>query len=272
MLSTHLKSHVFEFVFLYFTTSCHWVFINKKYILTSLYSKTRKGNVDGLYTVLLDIVHDSLQHINTITFNNELRSNIQNESNLKTALNDYDVQDIIVKTDGSFIVTGELLYTTSQNSNPFNRPAYLYGYPYSSTFDYYSWYTYGQSPWFYYTQSTQFHANNVIILSIDNTGKLAWSNVITKTQTANETDHTLSYQIINTGNQLHFIFNQQERDNTLLADNSIAPNGQLTRNPTVRNLNQGYTFIPRYAKQIGAKQAIVPCIYDKYLCFVKIEW
>lgn len=246
--------------------------INKKYILTSLYSKTRKGNVDGLYTALLDIVHDSLQHINTITFNNELRSNIQNESNLKTALNDYDVQDIIVKTDGSFIVTGELLYTTSQNSNPFNRPAYLYGYPYSSTFDYYSWYTYGQSPWFYYTQSTQFHANNVIILSIDNTGKLAWSNVITKTQTANETDHTLSYQIINTGNQLHFIFNQQERDNTLLADNSIAPNGQLTRNPTVRNLNQGYTFIPRYAKQIGAKQAIVPCIYDNYLCFVKIEW
>src|SRR5690554_981152 len=33
LLSTHLKSHVFQFVFLYFTTSCHWVFINKKYIL-----------------------------------------------------------------------------------------------------------------------------------------------------------------------------------------------------------------------------------------------
>ncbi len=246
--------------------------INKKYILTSLYSKARKDNVDGLYTAFLDVVHDSVQHINTIIFNDELRNNVQNESSLKTAFNDYILQDIIVKNDGSFIVTGELLYTTSQNNNPFNQSNYLYGYPYSSAFDYYSWYAYGQSPWSRYTQFTQFHAHNIMILSVDNIGKLTWSNVITKKQMADETDHTLSYKIINTGDQLHFIFNQQERGNILLTDNSILPNGQLTRSPTLRGLDQGYTFIPRYAKQVGAKQAIIPCVYENYLSFAKIEW
>lgn len=246
--------------------------LNKKYILTSLYAKTRKGNIEGLYTIFWDVLKDTVDHVSTFTFNDDLRNDAKGSNTTKTAFNDYLLRNIIIKNDGGFIATGELFYTTSRNV-PFNRWNYLYGYSYGSAFDYYSWYPYGSYyPWGQTTQLTQFHAENIIVLSIDQSGKLVWSNTIPKTQTNDETDLPLGYQIINTGDQLHFIFNQQERGVLLLTDKSILPNGQLVRNPILHNLDRGYLFMPRYAKQIGARQVIIPCLYNNYICFAKIEW
>lgn len=246
--------------------------LNKKYILTSLYARSRKGNIEGLYTAFWNIAKDTIERSNNIVFNDDLRNDAKGNNSIKTAFNDYLLHNITVKNDGGFIVTGELFYTTSQNI-PFNRWNYLYGYPYGSAFDYYSWYPYGSYyPWGQTTQLTQFHADNIMLLSIDNTGKLIWSNIIPKTQTSDETDLPLGYQIINTGDQLHVIFNQQERGITLPVDNSVLPNGQFIRNPPLRNLDKGYLFIPRYTKQIGARQAIIPCLYNNYISFAKIEW
>lgn len=246
--------------------------LNKKYIFTSLYAKSRKGNIEGLYTAFWDITKDTVEHTNTIIFNDELRNDAKGPNTIKTAFNDYLLHNLIIKNDGGFIATGELFYTTSQNI-PFNRWNYLYGYPYGSAFDYYSWYPYGSYyPYWRTNQSTQFHAENIIVLSVDNAGKLVWSNTIPKTQTNDETDLPLGYQIINTGNQLHFIFNQQERNIILPTDNSILPNGQLVHNPTLRSLERAYIFMPRYATQIGAREAIIPCLYNNYISFAKVEW
>jgi hypothetical protein len=43
------------------------------------------------------------------------------------------------------------------------------------------------------------------------------------------------------------------------------------RNPTLHNLDRGYDFMPRYAKQVSAHQLIVPCQYRNYVCFAKID-
>ena len=105
-----------------------------------------------------------------------------------------------------------------------------------------------------------------------NKGELEWSNIIRKEQFDDESDQRISYNVMNTGGQLHFLFNMQEKKNLLLNDFSLTPDGQITRNPTLRGLDKGHEFLPKYGKQISAKQFIVPCFYRNYICFAKIEF
>ena len=93
-----------------------------------------------------------------------------------------------------------------------------------------------------------------------------------KEQYDDESDDLLSYQLMNTGGQIHFLFNQQERRNNLLSDYSITPDGAMTRNPTLKNLDKGYEFMPQHGKQVSSRQMIVPCLYRNYICFAKIDY
>ena len=69
-----------------------------------------------------------------------------------------------------------------------------------------------------------------------------------------------------------FLFNLQEKRNLMLSDQSIEPSGQLTRRPTLKNLDKGYDFMPRFGKQVGAKTIIFPCQYRNYICFAKVDF
>jgi hypothetical protein len=111
-----------------------------------------------------------------------------------------------------------------------------------------------------------------MILSFNRDGGLEWSNVLQKSQFDDESDNTLSFQTLNTGGELHFIFNQFEKRALLLTDQTINADGKITRVPTLKNLDKGYEFMPRFAKQVSARQVIVPCLYRGYLCFAKIDF
>jgi hypothetical protein len=146
--------------------------------------------------------------------------------------------------------------------NSYNN--YYYS-PYYSNF----WWT---NPRYNSNQAVRYHADNITVISFDNKGQQEWNNVMGKSQFDDESDDLLSYQMMNTGGQLHFLFNLQERRNNLLTDFSITPDGQITRNPTLKNLDKGYDFMPRYANQESARQMIIPCQYRNYICFAKIEY
>jgi hypothetical protein len=101
---------------------------------------------------------------------------------------------------------------------------------------------------------------------------MEWSNVVRKSQFDDNSDDMIGFGMMNTGDQLHFLFNIQEKRTLILSDQSIAPGGQLTRNPTLKNLDKGYEFMPRHAKQIGLRQVLVPCQFRGYICFAKIDF
>jgi hypothetical protein len=109
-------------------------------------------------------------------------------------------------------------------------------------------------------------------MSFNKDGKSEWTNVITKEQFNDQTDDLISYQIMNTGGQLHVLFNNMERRTQLLNDFSITPDGKINRSPTLKNLDKGYEFMPKYAKQVSLKQIIIPCVYRNYICFAKIDY
>ncbi len=252
--------------------------VNKHYVITSFLSKARRGNIEGLYYTLWDKTQNKELLNATTLFSDEFREDARGAGNVKSAFNDYFLKNIIIRNDGGFIVVAESAYTSSRG-NTLNRWDYLYGSPYWSPVDYYSWNSpIGYYPWWrssIYNNNnslTRYFADNVAVISFEPNGKMEWSNVIRKSQFDDNTDNFIGYGMLNMGDKLHFIFNVQEKRSMILSDQSISPSGQVDRNPTFKNLDKGYDFMPRHAKQIGSRVVIVPCQYRGFTCFAKLEF
>ncbi|MEO8403419.1 MAG: hypothetical protein ABI480_02450 [Chitinophagaceae bacterium] len=247
---------------------------NKRFFLTSFYYKQRRGNVDGYYFYVWDKVAGKSIIEDTVTFSEDLRREAKGNANTKGAFNDYFIRNIINKKDGGFIIASEAYYTTSRG-NAWNRYNYLYGSPFLRSYDYYYYSPYYNS---YYwnrwndNQSVRYQAENIAILSFTPDAKREWSVVINKDQYDDQTDDMISYQIMNTGGELHFLFNQMEKRVNLMNDFSLEPEGKIRRNPTLKNLDKGYDFMPKFGKQVSARQIIIPCLNRNYICFAKIEY
>ena len=252
--------------------------INKHFVITSFISKQRRGNIEGLYYVLWDKLQNKEMLNATTIFSDEFREDAKGEGGSKSAFNDYFLKNLVMRRDGGFLITAESAYTSSRG-NTLNRWDYLYGSPYWSPVDYYTWNSpVGYYPWWrssiYNNPNTltRYFADNVAIISFDPAGKMEWSNVIRKAQYDDNTDNYIGFGMFNTGDQLHFIFNVQEKRTMILSDQALSPSGQVDRTPTFKNLDKGYDFMPRHAKQIGSRQAIVPCQYRGFTCFAKLEF
>lgn len=250
---------------------------NKRYFITSFYYKQRRSNTEGYYFYIWDKQSNAVVIQDTISFSEELRREARGNATIKTAFNDFFIRNIITRRDGGFIIGSESYYSTTSGNAGWNRWNYLYGSPYTLRpldYYYYSPYSYGYpfgGRWGS-TQNQRNNADNIVIMSFDKTGKREWSGVITKEQWEDNSDDLLSYQVMNTGGQIHFLFNNNEKRVQLLNDFSLTPDGQINRNPTLKNLERGYDFMPKYAKQVSARQMIIPCVYRNYICFAKLDY
>ena len=246
---------------------------NNRYLLNAFYYSQKRGNIEGLYILILDKSTGLFALEKTLEFSEDMRREAKGDANIRFAFNDYFIRNIIVKRDGGFLLDAEAFYTTSRGGN-WNRWDYMFGSPFLSPLDYYYYSPYYSNWWRRgnNNQMVRYHADNMIIISFDKIGNIEWSNVIRKGQFDDESDDKISYQVMNTGGQLHFLFNIQERRNLLLNDYSLSPDGQINRNPTLKNLDKGHEFMPKYGKQVTANQIIVPCFYRNYICFAKIDF
>jgi hypothetical protein len=246
---------------------------NKRYLLTSFYYKQRRGNIDGFYFYIWDKTTGKPVIEDTTIFSEELKREAKGDNNVKSAFNDYFIRHIIPRRDGGFLLGSESYYTTSR-FNSWSRWDYLYGSAYSPVDNYY-YSPYYNNYWWSSRSSNQamrFHSDNITVLSFDKNANLEWSSVIGKEQFDDQSDDLLSYQMMNTGGALHFLFNKDEKRALLLNDYSLTPAGSLSHNPTLKNLDKGYEFMPKFAKQVSARQMIIPCQYRNYICFAKIDY
>jgi hypothetical protein len=248
--------------------------VNKRYIINTFYYKTRNGNIDGIYCHIWDAKDDS-SYANIFTeFNEELKSTAKSSGSSKGAFNNYYIRNVILKKDGSFVLMAEDYSSQTTGSDYFNRYDYLYGNPYVNPYSYYYY-----SPYGYYRpygslgrQGTRFYYDNVLIVSLSKKGIPEWTNLIHKQQFSDDNDNYLSFNTFNTAGEIHVLYNDISKRNKLLSDNIITPDGTSRRTPTVRTYENGYEFMPRFAKQIGSRQVIIPCIYRGLICFAKADF
>ena len=256
---------------------------NKRYIFTALYYKQRRGNVEGLYTVVWDIIQDSIVRKTELPFGEEIRKLAKGpDANLRMAFDDYYITNIITRKDGGYILITESMYTSTRGNN-FNRWDYRsWNNPWASPLDNYYWSPYSSyyySPWSYSSnrwgntsQSTRYHSENIMIFSFDKDGNLEWNNGIPKSQYDDDNDGLISHQVLVAGGELQLLFNLYERRTLILNNQSISPEGKISRHPTLKNLDREVNFMPRFGKQVSARALIVPCMYRNSLTFAKIEF
>lgn len=246
---------------------------DKQALVTAFYYKQKRGNVEGLYMLRLDYGKRERLFEKQVAFSAELKQSARGESSTSAAFNDYFIRKVINTKNGGFLLTAEAYYTTSR-TQPWNRWNYMYG-----GFGGYSPYYYSPySPYYYNpygwndSQGTRYHYDNVAILSFDDQGELQYSNFVHKSQFDDGADLYLSYMLVNVGSELHFLFNELDRRQYVLSENTIGPDGKVNRMPTLRNLDKGFTWMPRYGKQISGRTVLIPCIYRNYICFAKIDF
>lgn len=246
--------------------------LNTNYVLNSFYYTRKRGNTEGMFTAVVDEETNQLIAETFAKMSDTLRSNLRERGSEKTALNDFFIRNVVLKKDGSFLIMAEDFYTQSRYS-PWNRWDYLYGSPYYSPY-YYSPYYYNNYGYNYWNNNndTRYYYNNILVLSLDSTGKYEWTNVIRKSQYDDQSDNYLSYALMITGGQLHFLFNENSRRSMILSDRTMTGNGEIGRTAPMHNLDRGYDFMPRYAKQVSASEIIVPCMYRNIICFALVRF
>lgn len=246
---------------------------DKQALVTAFYYKQKRGNVEGLYMLRLDYGKRERLFEKLAAFSPELKQSARGESSTSAAFNDYFIRKVVNTKNGGFLLTAEAYYTTSR-TQPWNRWNYMYGGYGGYSPYYYSPY----SPYYYNpygwndSQGTRYHYDNVAILAFDDKGELQYSNFVHKSQFDDGADLYLSYMLVNVGSELHFLFNELDRRQYVLSENTIGPDGKVNRMPTLRNLDKGFTWMPRYGKQISGRTVLIPVIYRNYICFAKIDF
>ncbi len=252
---------------------------NNRYLFVGFYYGARRGGtIEGIANAIYDKRQQDWVVKNAIPFDEEIREDARGQNNARNAFQDYFIHDITIRSDGAFLVNSECLYQTSRGSmNPYNRWNMMN--PWMSPMDYYRFGGYGWgSPWgwgspFYGSSNvTRFNADNVMILAFNKEGKLMLSNFVRKSQYDDNNESMVSYQVINTGNGLQYLYNEYDRRDVVLTYQTLTPSGKIIRNPTIKNLARDYSFIPRYAKQVDKRVVIVPCLNRNALCFARLEF
>ena len=101
---------------------------------------------------------------------------------------------------------------------------------------------------------------------------MQWNNMLAKSQFDDNTDNLLSYQIMNSGSGLLFLYNEWMRRSPVLSAQTVDGAGTINRQQPVRSVDKGFEFMIRFAKQISAKEMIVPANYRNAIGFVRIEF
>lgn len=248
--------------------------VNRRYVINSFYYKERRGNIAGFYNAIWDPVADSAASSRFIPLDDSIRVLAKKQGNLRSSLDDFFIRNIILKKNGGFWVIAEEYSSQTTGGGQWNRWDYLDFSPYYNPYFYTPYYGGFYRPFnsFNNQQTVRYYYDNILVLSMDKSGEMEWSTVIPKSQDDDDNDNHLSFSSFVFNGEVHFLYNVQSKRDWLLSDNSISSSGTTKRNPTVKSSESGFDFLPRFAKQVGSKTFIIPCVFRNYICFAKVEF
>ena len=250
--------------------------LNKRYIINSFYYPKSRGSIEGLFSCTWDRANGKQNPSAFNIFDESFRYEAKSDGLQRYAFDDFFIRQVFVKKDGGFLLAAEDFssQTRGGNSNSWNRWDNLNNNFSLGSNSYYSYNPYYQNyrPLSNYNnQSTRFYYANIIILSVDKTGRAEWAKVIHKDQFDDDDDNFLSFSTMNPGGEIHFLYNLDSK-NQVISDQSISADGTLKRNATLKSQERGYEFMSQLSKQVGSRQLIIPCAYRGNICFARIDF
>lgn len=257
--------------------------INKRYLLNSLYYIQQRSNIKGLYTLLIDAPSmDTLKSVFN-AFPDSIRDKASTSVMFRAAFDDYVLRQAIMKKDGGFLLaTEDLSMQTRSGNGNWTRSGYLYNSPSYSANDYYisnPSYNYYRGYNGYYNnyynnswQTVRYYCDNVLFISVDKNMNIEWNTILPKSQADDDTENYLSFTAMNIGGEIHILYNETERSKQIVNNQSILPGGEIKRYATLKSREAGYEFMPRFSKQVGYREILMPCVYRTNIAFARISF
>lgn len=217
--------------------------------VAGFYSNRSTDQIAG--TVLQRIDRDGTVSLNTSQkFAANFLSNYlsRNQINRGRELRNFELQNIVLRSDGGVLLMAEKIYVTYQSYRD------IYG----------TW-----------IDREIYHYEDVILTSMSSMGDIEWHAIIDKTQIS-ENPQSLSYfNAIGPEGTFLFYEYQPRRRNPNIYFNNVAIDGAVSdRMPLLRNYRANNEFIPRYCEQVDNDEAIV--VYyqkrGKLLSIVKVRF
>lgn len=249
---------------------------NNNYLINSFYLDEKEDIAKGLFSSAVNAENIELVRPAFLPFSEELINSLQSSDDSRAEYENFSSDQILLKKDGSFILISEDAYTmTGNTNNGWNRTSlwdrqqilnstdnflynpFYFGYRPLSNFD-------GRS-------STKFIYKDIVVIGVDSSLNLEWNAGIKKNQYDVDNDNSLSFSFFNAGGEIHFFFIDKDSEKDIVSHQAISSDGLNKRYPTLRGNELGYEFMPRFAKQVGARTMLIPYLYMSKIGFARIE-
>jgi hypothetical protein len=225
-----------------------------KLYLAAFYTNRRNGNPDGILFVGLDPETYTTFRKLQVPFDDRLRA-MTGERSLRNAFANQHLRQLIIKNDGGFVAVSEESFVSY-------RTAYTPGW------GYYSFY----GPFMGGPQVREYFYNDILAVSVGADGVMEWPAFIRKEQYSQEDGGLFSsYAFLNTGNSLGFLFNNFDRQRSSIGLVQLNDAGNQTPRSFGGDADMP-DWVPRSAKQISARELVVPCLMRKKVCFAKVQF
>ncbi len=251
--------------------------LNGNFLLNSFSYKKNRGNIDGLFSAIIDSKTLTIKGKKQNIFDDSLQAKLSGKPDWRTAYDNYYLKNIVLKKDGGFVLVSEEYIKQRRfggiQDDRFNN-GFNGGY-FGSSSDYYLYNRGYNGSYRSFTDNGRdvvYNYNDIIILGITKDLTAQWVNVINKTTSDVETDNFLSFSNMNAGGQVHFLFLQKDNNRQILSNHALQADGNILRNATLKSGEAGYDFMPRLARQTGSKQMIIPCVVRNNIAFAKIDF
>ncbi|MFC4263452.1 hypothetical protein ACFOWM_11210 [Ferruginibacter yonginensis] len=253
--------------------------LNAHYVINTFLYKKNNGNVEGLFTAVINQSNFTIENKAINIFDDSVRSKLSGKPDWRSAFDDFQLRNIILRKDGGFIAITEEYYRRRRFGSGFDDRYYYrnpYNQFYASPSDYY---LYNRGYYGYYrpyndgsNRDIIYNYNDVINFSFNKNLQMQWNSIINKTTSDVETDNFLSFANMNAGAEIYFLFLQKDNNRQILSCQALQADGTIIRYATLKSRENGYNFMPRLARQTGYRQMIVPCTVRNNIAFAKIDF
>jgi hypothetical protein len=226
---------------------------NDRIYVGAFYSTRKNGNNDGVLYATFNATTAAFENNKFIPFDDRLRVETGTR-NKQRALNDFKINQLIIKNDGGFVLAAEESIINL-------RTSYMPGW---------GFYSFYYSPVMSQTVR-EYHYNDILVLSYNGQGANEWHAFVRKNQFSMEDGGIFSsYSMLNTGGGLGFLFNDFNTNRSRIQLASVDANGQVSAGFLDAGGSDDPDWLPRTGKQVDAKEIVVPCLRKKQICFAKI--
>lgn len=161
---------------------------------------------------------------------------------------EFEVKQIIVRSDGGAVLAAESFYTSVQSYIQYSQ-----GFPMTRYITYY-------------------HFDEILTLSIDPDGTIDWHQVIPKKQVSTSLSDVHSFAMARTPEKLWFVFHDTNIGKGAMVQYNISNKGDLSSIFTSPPDLTGTYMFPIDAKQVSSKSLLIPAMRGRKFGLIKITY